>query len=615
MLTGSSRAIENARSKPSRRPRRLSVEPLESRTLLSAAPWNPAPFDHGSYAEESSELRTVIVEQAHRSLRDPVASPLLAQIAFVGSSHGPDAFSPTPATTAPAMTSPDGPLQFTQSVKPDASPWPATSYQTEPPADESPAVAGPAYGFLPQNHMPADSNPASKTSPGSALDYARATAFPSQAMDPMGGGESADPLAGHHEGLVVPPLLPPMDEAVAGGADRASMEPSPFMDAFHGEFAEGQWGDKPTHEHPPEWKSDGDPRYRDRFALEPSSFLGELGYDLTPSAVDLLTEIGSVDELKTIFSDRLREYVMYNTAGVLSSLAASSYLMSDDLNEGGLIALSSFRSTDAYGVTEPGYEPGSFCSLWNDLVVTAWESDWQDKSVSLLPSLREVVRSSGEEKADGGLIDIDGEVPSLPVSTSDANDSWDSTEQDAWVQFRRDRQAVDSDNGACDEQVAIEDVVASVDAAMTSEWCGESEEGGMIELAVIVPGEDQLPASTVSASDSGRVQIRDIRIDKGLGRFRAFEVAAAPAERGPASDASGQEGESEVAIDATVATEAQKASEAQASVSSVIDAQARADHHAAAPAILFASLLTGIGRPERRADERKKRQVVMPESR
>ena len=560
-------------------------------------------------------MSAVIVEQAHRALRDPIASPLLAQIAFVGSSGGPGASSPAPATTAPATTAPNGPLQFTPSVKPDASAWPAPSYPTEPQANEGPAAAGPAYGFLPQNHMPAESNPASRTSSGSALDYARATAFTSQAMDPMGGGESADPLASHHEGPVVPPFLPPLNEAVAGGTDRAGMEQTPFMDGFRGEFAEGQWGDKPAGERPPERNSDGDLRYRDRFGLEPSPFFGELGYDFTSSAVRFLSEIASADELKTVFSGRLREYVMYNTAGVLSSLAVSPYQMSGDLNEGGLITLSSSRSTDAYGVTEPGHEPGRSCSLSNNLVATAWESDWQDNSVSLLPSLREVVRSSGEEKADGGLIDIDGEVPSLPVSTSDANDSRDSTEQDAWVQFRRYRQAVDPDNGARDEAGASENVVATVDAAMASDWYGESEEGGMIELAVIASDEDQVPASTVSASDSGRTQIRDIRIDKGLGRFRAFEVAAAPAERGPASDGSGQEGESEVAIDATVATEAQKASEAQGSVSSVIDTQTGADHHAAAPAILLASLLTGIGRPDKRADERKKRRVVMPESR
>jgi hypothetical protein len=251
--------------------------------------------------------------------------------------------------------------------------------------------------------------------------------------------------------------------------------------------------------------------------------------------------------------------------------------------------------------TASNYSVPAFTGIARPAAGAARESELTDGPMPLLPSLREFLPSNLDDKQDGGLIDIDSQIdPSSGDAVWRPLDRYMSAIDDGDVARARDEQNADS-------SVTVDILV---DAAFDSEWSADSQEGGMIELAA-VPAQ----AAAASAPEATPGPWRDIRIDKGLARFQAFEVAAAPSEH---PTPSAQDTDPDLPVDTTASAAVQEAGSPEASAAAATELHAKADHHAAAPAILFATLLTGLDRKSpqtsargrSRENQAKKRTIV-----
>jgi hypothetical protein len=242
-----------------------------------------------------------------------------------------------------------------------------------------------------------------------------------------------------------------------------------------------------------------------------------------------------------------------------------------------------------------------------------------------------------ENTTEGGFVDVGtvpGTLPSLSgrrgrISTGrspwdadeqdmlesvwkDAGDEegtpwWNSEEQDwgesIWRGLGKEDEPADETGAAEEDHPQIDEHSAAGDeseeAAQGVPWAFRGEEGGMIELAAAFPGAD----SSAAVGEELSLRAKDIRMDKGVGRFQAFELATVPAQHVDELHVTAAELSEPVppAVE-TASTSTSDAPAAEASASASRERSDQLAHRAAAlPLVVLASLVTAID--ERRQEE------------
>ena len=211
-------------------------------------------------------------------------------------------------------------------------------------------------------------------------------------------------------------------------------------------------------------------------------------------------------------------------------------------------------STDTAGEAEPGTPLRPFATIYGSV-------------------------SSSLDDDNGGLIGLGAATATDHINLD--SPSWETEMEFSLQPFssRNDWQVEEEET----ESSELTDIVFSMD------WNLDGQEGGMIELAAAHPHE-VLPQDPVADSETVTSPGRDIRIDKGRGRFRVLEVAEATSELVENRALTQQAVDEDHPTSASAENATPTASAAAAAELSV-----EADHHAAAPAIVGLALVSIAG--------------------
>jgi hypothetical protein len=556
MLRGSEKTT--TRSPDRRSLRRLQLEPLESRTLLSASPANAAAFaadwSSGDAIQRApnAEPIAVMVAAVHSLHQDVVVDPSALreqlQESLADVQPAIEAYA-NPSTNAPVPRDPTD-LQAPGHLGDPARLHDAIGPQ---PVDaQASYTLAPGWPFPGDDHLPQS---ISQKLQGGELDT---WSFP-EPFEQAHETRLIDRSGNDREITAKPSGLMPLAPVFVSwqAKENGRLEPG------HTDWTGASWEDM----HLPDLRFDPNDilstieSFWERIPLFPMNELlrnrKHLPGGVMPGPLAGQEFFGGFE---AIASSAQSNNSAPTDSTVFSTITSSPVQFTTDLDEGGFVTLSTAQDVRApSSVTESWYNASTSDSLltdWNGpmrlLPDTTLEFSWRDNPLQTRPSRREFVPSTADDQ-EGGLIDID----SL------------REDEEYWAR-----------------------VGALADAAITSDWTAESEEGGMIELAAYHSRDSRSPTAVNSASEHVPSKWRNIRIDKGLGRFRAVEVAEGPSEHAE-DDALAKQGmEQDLPVDTTASADS---STPEPSASAGSEPRAETDRHAAAPAIV-GLFLSGVGR-------------------
>ncbi|MGA2621260.1 MAG: hypothetical protein ABSF26_26855 [Thermoguttaceae bacterium] len=145
--------------------------------------------------------------------------------------------------------------------------------------------------------------------------------------------------------------------------------------------------------------------------------------------------------------------------------------------------------------------------------------------------------------AEGGFVEIDTlrRKSSPTLEPAQQGPSWDSPlpqpHEPIAGEPNTDHQRQDGPQGAAVDDRPVGDRVDALtdaaDSASGSDRTFNAEEGGLVELASAYPSANVPPVSAAAIDPAERgmpADVKEIRLDNGIGRFQAFELASAPAQ-------------------------------------------------------------------------------------
>jgi hypothetical protein len=305
----------------------------------------------------------------------------------------------------------------------------------------------------------------------------------------------------------------------------------------------------------------------DRFRYEPVHL----------STYESVADDGSVITLAAYsllgLTDTPSTHSVYTETARQSQTAAAGLATDTTLGSGG-----SSRSQPAAGIATPPFDSWTEGGL---IDVGQNSSTFSDRESGTLPTW---LRSSLSRSIERDVVDLLGErVRKLAT---------DSGEDDRAEQGDRQPNKTSSGNRNAEN--------SSPASAIALETC----EGGMIELAAVsTTGGAGCQATRASdpVAKAGHDRAENIRIDRGLGLYRAFELASSLARPVEESNSAG-DGRNAAATE-TESTLTATTADAPAAETSGATPAARSDQHhaAAAPVVLVMSLVFGMtGAPEER---------------
>ena len=574
MREDSEKAVTSPRRGNSRSRRCLRVEHLESRTLLSAAPWTPqAPGPEMPVGENlefaSMELVPDQVGPGHGEDITPNdrfaqhsgsdLQPLIPMVPPVSKTH----FMPSSKSEPFHDATNSAPLNH--QIREDLTLQPMAPHTIAPPIDSG---------------MPTQPVPAGALERGDVgMLMPETLEMPRDEW--VGIPEDASGMTSATAYLAPPPPRSVSPNPFEGmGAELAGMPLSAMVPGGYGTPWDGE-----RKELPPQ------PQERDPFAAR--------GF------YETLAGIGVLDSLVTSVSADTTESISLANAWYAGS--ESLLQLSAELDQAGDVAPWIGQNT---GETSAASESPHIASWTYSLTagtdesthfstLAALDSDL-DAPLGTLSTFKESVTSPLDDQ-NGGLIDIDAEPG--PAVSRDASPSWQAPERFSIETLLDRKDWLAHDEDLPDEDAKQDQARDLADAAIASDWEVDSEEGGMIELAAADSRDVHSHTSAVSASESGMDPWRDIRIEKGLRRFRALEVAEATSEH--QEDRALTQQATEQDLSAATTTSSEKATP-EVSASAATEPQAETDHHAAAaPAIIGLSLMSGAQR------EKSKKSLVL----
>ena len=620
MLTGLRRLIADVRRRDRTAPRRLRVEPLESRTVLSVAglgapvfPAAPPPVD-SLPALVDSDYAANLVEATHDLQAETAAER--------GRPFGPTDLSAAALPTVKPV--PTSPSLIETAASPLPSPGEASHFAADV-AEWGQPDSGSLTGFVRPGAMtqltPASLSASSRfpegLSTGGVPDHLTplvATAslpfqpalVPARAPDPPGRRQDVGAF-----GTVVQNLAGlPIASTTGFSAIRAD------LDSVASDYDLVRWSDPGATSTdtavqrpkvgPAAWSSwSASPSKPDGTAthlLDPQThFLASGGYRETEGGFvsiefvrwepDLRPEGGLLapyehfiesppppvanglaplrEPIPTV-GDWLRGPVSHQQASRLVGLTLRLLPTSEEISlpsEGGFVELPAynFALDGDWQVDWAGSEGADSMqagAVHLTEAVTAFEAARNDASSTAVVARDSTRPLAPENTTEGGFVDV-GTVPdTLPSLSgrcgriSTGRSLWDSEEPDMlesvwenpgdeegtpfwnseaqhwgnsiWRGLGKEDEpahetgVAEDDDPQIDEQSAAGD--DSDEAAQGVHWAFHGEEGGMIELAAAFPG----AASSASVGEELSLRAKGIRMDKGVGRFQAFELATVP---------------------------------------------------------------------------------------
>ncbi|GEM_PF-1789651 len=560
MFRHSTEPIRKPRIAKSTGPRRLLLEPLESRTLLSAVPFTPTAADMGpAPAYWQPPLPDLGRSAQHETVAAATQQPLPA------TSNGLEHLSPL-ARPQEAV------------LDPQHSPVPSLDLPGKLDV-AAPILPVPRHLTAGRSDDAALDQPVSETLSLEAEPFGTSP-FPLTDQRPHqfdGGGGIGAPQtkssAHDLEALAASQAAPAWELSSLNhlNVDRHIPPPSSGMYEPPGGMR------SPSEDY---FNRDG---WRDSFSARPGLIeLGTLGYELSQvSTYESLSEEGGLTApaacsllnlMDTLFGDSLWTNTTGNvwTGGADASSQTSETILSTrlardgetgdsglrDWSEDGLIDISGATPALSDGISTPAHlsmrTPLGETDLWEGHDLLSRPLDWTAEAVEA------VFSESGEQRRD--------------------RDS------------RRDQKPAEAES-------------------IPNPTC-EPGKGGMIELTTVPMTADavcQAGQTPVSIEEADRDGVRSIPIDRGLGLYRAFELATS---LGQPSEASGsvahQHNAAHPHADSALSAAVPAAPAAEASAAGAATQPVQADHHAAAaPAVVVVSLASTIADAWR---ERRRRQ-------
>lgn len=315
------------------------------------------------------------------------------------------------------------------------------------------------------------------------------------------------------------------------------------------------------------------------------------------SVVSALDSLATSTGVLSSYEGGVVNLIVDGTSGVTDLYATASSRAAEDLVTVGETALASnTRSWQTMPDGEPSPDPYGSNAMADHL---------SPLSRVRLPAL--------DDEPEGGLINIatTNEKSTLSTNrpTSDNNsaietsrdaDDWRSLDS-IWSSLGRGNELVEKSTSASelDEQAPEEDeqdgeTAEAERAERNSCWAAYSEEGGMIELVAASssqghdswrspPSEQAQPALSPEAGD--------IPMDVGVGLFQAFELATAPREPVDDSDAVSSDNDLPTESTASTATDEHPPVEQSAAVSKDGSADQSDQRAAAVPAVIVVTYL------------------------
>ncbi len=589
MLRSSKEADENGRSKRSRSQRRLQIESLESRTLLSAAPWNApavsAEVPPGDWlpSVRSAEPPAALVAAVHPAPQDMAVKAFAfveqLRVTITEANHPP--LEPVELPHIRFSSMDDGQTSRAIAQKPQASEHTVGSTPSLFDASRENGMLNIAAGRWDQLREPA----APLLSPP-----------PNNARQPVGeipldtnGAPVDDAMGNRFDDLWLPQDMPRM--------------PAGSNDDFVVMYG-----------------------IRERMTQFPTSELSaDWGRDLGPGTLGHLLGTGPMNDFVAIASGGLGDSFSPENGSVVNNIAESSLPLLTNLDEEGFVSLSTYQKVGAtsvvlemmYGVNS-SYSPSTdWTGIARPTTSVSTESELQNGSRAILPSLGDILPSTVDAGTEGGLIDIESEIfPSAgTLRATDTTLSGDSHQQDVWTILGRHDQVPDDELPPEGEGNSFVAAGILADAALDTDWDADSDQGGMIELAAVLDTVADPQTQAAAASASGHGKWRDVQIDKGLGRFQAFEVATALSDHPGEGETRSERGAApDLPIGTTASADVQDSTAPEASASAATEPHAETDRHAAAaPAIIGLSLMSGASRKKLAkspADDSRKSRVI-----
>ena len=688
MLTVFGRLIAGVRKKERTAPRRLSVEPLESRTVLSVVSLGAPVFPANPPLVESLPGLVDTDFAAKREFRaEPAAEggKHLDEIDFSRADGLADGPAPQPVneTTASSLPLPgQARHQFAGPValgKANSGPavgieWP---HAVTPPMP-APLSASPGFSPSPStdavaDHLTSPGAPASlqfqppfvSTSPPGVLGHGRDTSgYVSVAYDP----ENFSIASSAEFSAVRPP------------SDSAAPRPEPARWLFAGvkgtdevrqpltvdSAAWAHWpaslprtetpGAHPAGPQAPSFEIWADRELEGGFVsmeyvrsepnLPPDEFSALREHFIEPFALTPPNGLLAPRDPTPPDGDWLRSPIAHQRATRLVGLTLDLLPISEEISmpsEGGFVQLPAYNlalvadwQVDWAGPERLGSaQAGEFDLTGTDSMFDAARNDASHTAVLG----RDLTRPNTlENTIEGGFVDV-GIVPDTLSSLSGRSGRistgkslWDSAEQDVldsvwtdsadeeenllWDSERQDwDESIWSDLGreygsvyetdiAGDDDPQVDEHSASDDesdeSAQRFHRVFYGEEGGMIELGAVSSTAASSRAQAVASatdSDDLSLEAKDIRMDKGVGRFQAFELATVPAQYVAESDMTSAELTEPVrpAVE-TASTSTSDAPPTEASASASRERSEPLVHRAATlpTIVLLASLATAI---------------------
>lgn len=561
-------------------PRRLRLEPLELRSLLSASPFAPPGMDPGTF---------LFGWMASPSAQDPGADYASSQPESQPLTPQPSSVSPVTAVPSTGLSGADvAALPHSEAMRKAITSALAASLRklASPPVSDAPsptsghdattqdldASLGASLEFA---TGPCACGPADLL----ADDLGPAPMFTASSMDPNG---AANPLEEHMRDLLTIGNSVGVPGTDSSQGDLNAHAPPPWIYSWR--EAPGADGREPQPSH------DAD-ALRDAVRSAADAYMEQNDHQSL-----LLSALGGADlgafgpyqapAYDSLIGNRgLDSVATYKLLGLLDTWAGHSVW--------------TLTAQNSQSVPQESLSSSTETLLNNDLTTSS------DLSISATPS------AGIEEWSEGGLIDISEGSSNFSDDNSEALPSWlrtsvaEPAERDIvdllWGRYRdrSEQSETEDDSSEQEEQRSDQDSrdQEGKDApAKISDVVFESTEGGMIELSMV--SYPSVPSPTARTTHD---RAESVSIDRGLAFYQAFELATSPLhshESAETTEASRENVDSPA--DPALTT---SAAEAAASDTASRTVAANQHHAASVPVIMIVSMASSLAKTSRDEDQ------------
>ncbi len=574
MLNSSMEPTKRQRNGKPMGPRRLRLEPLELRTLLSASPFAPPGMDPGTVLSGWMAFSAEQDAGADYTSSQREGQPLAGQ----DSNVAPVAADPSTGLSGADMAA----LQHSDAMR-EAITSALAAYSSKLASVPVSEAQSAASGYDPTAQSLASSMAASLDSATGSFGADLADAlgtdpgpgpmFTAFSTDPNG---TVNPLEGHLRDLLTGGGSAGVPEMDAGQGDVDAYAPRPWTYS---------WMDDPgadAREPQPSRQAD---ELRDAVRSAADAYMEQ--YD---SQNLLLSALGGTD-LGAFGPYQAPAYDSLIGDSGLDSVATYKLFGLMDTWAGYSVWTLTSQSTQSASQESLSYSTETL--LDNDLTTSSDLSTGVTSSTGL------------EEWSEGGLIDISEGSSSFSDDDSEALPSWLRTSVSEpvergvvdllWGRYRdrtSEQSETEEDSSEQKEQRSDQDSRGEEgkDApAKISDVVFESSEGGMIELSMV--SYPSVPSPTVKTAHD---RAERVSIDRGLAFYQAFELATSPLhshESAEATEASHENVDS--SADPALTTSAAEAATSDTASQTVA---ANQHHAAAAPVIMIVSMASSLGK-------------------